>query len=63
MNQSKQLGEEISRRRAYRTVGLCEELFDVAAALSQLFGVSTGRVVLRAAAAVTGAEHLVVPAT
>ncbi len=43
--------EDISRKRSYRACKLVTEMFDIAAAMSQLFGIGAGRVILRSASA------------
>lgn len=42
--------EDICRKRAFRSCKLGTEMFDVAQAMTQLFGVGAGRVILRSAA-------------
>ena len=53
--------ENIARRRSFAAHPATQELFDVAAAMSQLFGVGAGRIVLRSAADQVGATILTVP--
>lgn len=53
--------ENITRKWAFRSVGLWVELYDLAAAMSQLFGIGQGRIVLRSTAAHIEAKALSVP--
>ena len=49
--------DDIVRKRSFRQVPLCVEMFDVAAAMTQLFGFGVGRVIARAAAQHVQAKH------
>ena len=54
--------EDICRKRAFRSVPLCVELFDVSAAMAQLYGTGQGRIVFRSTAAHIDCKALAVPA-
>lgn len=53
--------ENIGRRHAFSAHAPTQELYDVAAAMTQLFGVGAGRIVLRSAANNVGTNVLKVP--
>ena len=55
--------DDKARRTAYMESGPTVELFDVAGAVNQLFGVGQGRIILRSAAALIDSPSYVVPQT